>query len=421
VERCPEIPGVTEVVLIHVATSRENHELEMNHGADGPELAAVRQRLEKDRLFLESQGIRAIAVIEPSHHPAIARTILDVADRTKADLILIGARGAGKVREALLGSVAHDVIRGARQHVLIMHPIAFGKNQPAGTTACPLLFSKILCPVDLSRMSDATVAGLQELAGRSRVLLLHAITAAESATQLNLLRRRATQRLEVLRETLGARKIPAEIDIRMGDPVLLSCTLAEREDASLILLSRYGRFDYMKNVPIGKTAEAIALRATKPVLIRADRVPLDVTVRQISPEEFYLAEQVWTGYHGQKADRTTDRIFAVFVEGTIAGVARCKRHPDGIEVDGVFVSAEFRDRGYARRVMQELVRERGHEPLYMHATLELVSFYRTFGFEPIPEADLPPTIRERFSFAAGNMEGSDVCPMRRMPPHAAAR
>jgi N-acetylglutamate synthase-like GNAT family acetyltransferase len=52
----------------------------------------------------------------------------------------------------------------------------------------------------------------------------------------------------------------------------------------------------------------------------------------------------------------------------------------------------------------------------MHSTLELVSFYRTFGFEPIPEDQLPPTIHERFNFALGDMQGSDVSPMKRVPP-----
>jgi GNAT superfamily N-acetyltransferase len=171
----------------------------------------------------------------------------------------------------------------------------------------------------------------------------------------------------------------------------------------------------MKNIPIGRTAEAIALRSKRPVLVRSPAIPLDVTVRELAPTEFALAEQVWTQYHRQKADRANDRIFAVFVEGEIAGVARCKRHPDGFEVDGVFVSGEFRDRGYARRVMQELIRVRGHERLWMHATLELVNFYRSFGFVPIPERELPQSIWDRFGFAGGNMEGSEVCPMKREP------
>jgi GNAT superfamily N-acetyltransferase len=99
-------------------------------------------------------------------------------------------------------------------------------------------------------------------------------------------------------------------------------------------------------------------------------------------------------------------------------VARCRRHPDGVEVDGVYVRDEFRDRGYARKAVRALVDACGTEPLYMHSTLDLVPFYRTFGFEPIPEHALPQSIRKRFEFAGGNMAGANVAPMRR--PAAAA-
>jgi hypothetical protein len=38
----------------------------------------------------------------------------------------------------------------------------------------------------------------------------------------------------------------------------------------------------------------------------------------------------------------------------------------------------------------------GHEELYMQSTLQLINFYKTFGFVPLPEDQLPRMIRERF-------------------------
>ena len=49
----------------------------------------------------------------------------------------------------------------------------------------------------------------------------------------------------------------------------------------------------------------------------------------------------------------------------------------------------------------------------MHSTLGLVKFYGQYGFAPIPEDELPPTIKARFDFAMGEMQGSNVQPMRR--------
>ncbi len=134
---------------------------------------------------------------------------------------------------------------------------------------------------------------------------------------------------------------------------------------------------------------------------------------RLNSDEFALAQEVWMTYHQQKGDPGTDRIFGVFVEGALAAVARCRRHPDGLEVDGVYVPDEYRDRGYARRAVQGLVDACGGEPLFMHSTLPLAQFYSSFGFRKISEDELPRSIRERFNFAEGDLEGANVVPMER--------
>jgi len=150
-----------------------------------------------------------------------------------------------------------------------------------------------------------------------------------------------------------------------------------------------------------------------PVCVIVPALDFDIAVREIDAAEFPLVDEVWTHYRRQKADPATDRIFGLFVEGTLASVARCRRHPDGFEVDGVFTPPEFRGRGYAKQVVAALVSACGGEALYMHSTLELVGFYGSFGFVKIPESSLPTTIRERYAFAMGEMAGSNVQPMMR--------
>ncbi len=138
-------------------------------------------------------------------------------------------------------------------------------------------------------------------------------------------------------------------------------------------------------------------------------------VRELSEEEMARAErELWIHYHQQKADHRNDRLFAAFAGTKLIGVARCARHPDGLEVDAVYVLDEYRRQGFARSVMALLVGECGkNDTLYMHSKLELVDFYGSLGFHPIREAELPKSIRERFSFALGNLGGLDVLPMKR--------
>jgi GNAT superfamily N-acetyltransferase len=142
-----------------------------------------------------------------------------------------------------------------------------------------------------------------------------------------------------------------------------------------------------------------------------------VEVRELSPAELVRAErELWIHYHQQTADRVNDRLFAAFAGTKLIGVARCSRHPDGLDVDAVYVLDEYRRRGFARSVMILLIEECGRqETLYMHSKTELVDFYGSLGFYPIAENDLPKTIRDRFGFFMGNLKGIEVCPMKRDP------
>lgn len=136
-------------------------------------------------------------------------------------------------------------------------------------------------------------------------------------------------------------------------------------------------------------------------------------IRELKPEEFPLAEKLWEQYRDQKADRASERIFGVFFDGELAATARYTRHADGNEMDCVFVPDSHRGKGYARDAVEALIRACGNTTIHIHSTIVLISFYKTFGFVPIPEDQLPKSIRERFLFCFGEMQGCNVCPMVR--------
>jgi predicted GNAT family N-acyltransferase len=136
-------------------------------------------------------------------------------------------------------------------------------------------------------------------------------------------------------------------------------------------------------------------------------------VRELKQDEFVKAEKVWEQYRGQKADPAHERIFGVFDDGGLAATARFTKHPDGNEMDCVFTPETSRGKGYARLVVQALIDACGSDTIHIHSTIVLISFYKTFGFVPIPEEQLPKSIRERFLFCFGEMMGCNVCPMVR--------
>jgi len=137
------------------------------------------------------------------------------------------------------------------------------------------------------------------------------------------------------------------------------------------------------------------------------------TVRELRREEFKEAEQLWIQYRGQKADPAHERIYGVFEEGILVSTARCTRHPDGFEMDCVFTPETYRGRGYARLTVEALLSSCGDAPIYIHSTLPLISFYTSLGFSRIGEGEMPQTIRDRFLFCFGEMEGCNAIPMVR--------
>jgi N-acetylglutamate synthase-like GNAT family acetyltransferase len=140
---------------------------------------------------------------------------------------------------------------------------------------------------------------------------------------------------------------------------------------------------------------------------------MTIETRELKSDEFYLAEKLWEQYRGQKADPGNERIFGVFVDGNLAASARYVTHSDGVEMDCVFVPEPEGGKGYARDAVEDLIKHCGSEPIYIHSTLDLIPFYKTVGFSPIPEDQLPKSIKERFSFCLGNMKGCNVSPMFR--------
>jgi predicted GNAT family N-acyltransferase len=189
--------------------------------------------------------------------------------------------------------------------------------------------------------------------------------------------------------------------------------VADEIGASAVVIPRVGKRDAPGSAPLGSVTSAVVGCVKPPVLVLAVPIHLAVEARELRRDEFALAEEVWTDYHQLKADPETDRIFGVFADDTLVSVARCRRHPDGYEVDGVFTPVRFRGKGYARKAMDALVEACQHDTLYMHSVRNLVDFYAAYGFVSIPESALPPTIRARFAFALGEMEGANVQPMRR--------
>ncbi|MFA7562721.1 MAG: GNAT family N-acetyltransferase [Methanoculleus sp.] len=386
-ERIGEVPGVREVILIHVRGS----------AASSP---ADEDTLQRMRGVVQRQGFPVEVMVAEDDGGGVPALILRTAAEMGVNLIAMGIRDQGLLRNLFSGNVAAAVLRDARVHILIM-PQSAGIETP--------LFSRLLVPTDLADPAPEVRSLIEGATGDETAVFLHVVEPGRSGTE-----QETADRLAALKSEFAAAGREPEPLVRSGDPARTICAVANEIGASLVAIPRIGRRDAAGPAPLGSVTSAVAGCVRQPVLVLAVSIHLEIETRELRSDEFGLAEEIWIDYHELKADPAIDRIFGVFVNDELVSIARCRRHPDGYEVDGVFTPARFRGRGYARRSMDALVEACQHDTLYMHSVRNLVDFYGKYGFISIPESDLPPTIRARFAFALGEMEGANVQPMHRI-------
>ncbi len=383
-ERLGEIPGAREAVFFHARTSAL------------PDTGLLHRMSDA----LQRQGFVVSTTIAEDDGTPIVERILRAAADAGADLIALGVRDQGPLKNLLSENVAAAVLRDARKHVLIV-------PQP-GRNASPL-FGRLLAPTDLAVLAPDVRSVLEEPAEGGTAVLLHVVEPGRPGTE-----QEAGDRLAHLAGGLSLAGRTIRTMVRTGIPARTICAVADEIGASLVVIPRVGKRDAPGNAPLGSVTSAVVGCANPPVLVLAVPVRLKVEGRELRRDEFALAEELWIDYHQLKGDPGVDRIFGVFADDTLVSIARCRRHPDGYEVDGVFTPVRFRGKGYARLAMDALVEACQHDTLYMHSVRNLVDFYAAYGFVSIPESGLPPTIQARFAFALGEMEGANVQPMRRV-------
>lgn len=87
--------------------------------------------------------------------------ILKQADTLKADLLIMGTRGAGFIRQLLLGSITEQVLRRATCPVLVVKQMP---HEP---------YQRVLVPVDFSKRSASSLRRARAIAPRGALVALH--------------------------------------------------------------------------------------------------------------------------------------------------------------------------------------------------------------------------------------------------------
>jgi len=264
-----DIPGVSEVLLLHVVDASRPSRKGWEHT---PHIENAKLLMDEARQALEKNGVKTETGIETIVNTImqgdIPLTILEKAETTHASLIMMGARGKNTIRNILLGSVSASVIRRAKVPVLLM--------RFHGESCAPEnrrnLFSRVLVPLDFSTPAGHALACLKEIPSINEVILLHVVDKGESEDEIQAAVKAAREKLDTIKNVLGAAGISADARIHVGYPSEEIIATAKRDDVTLILMTPVGEgwTRELRALFIGSTTNAVIRRAHCAVLVAGD-------------------------------------------------------------------------------------------------------------------------------------------------------
>ena len=185
-----DLPGVMEVVMVHIVGTNKPASLRSDM------VSSARTRIESEATLLNNLGIPSVRT-EVMVHESPAAGIDDAANRNNSDIIVMGARGKSIIKGLRLGSVTQKVLHESKKNLLIMRgPIIETLSGEKFQKYCPLIFSRVLVPVDLTTESWTAVEQLAKIPDVQEIIAAFVISRGESEQEIERLRQQAGDELE---------------------------------------------------------------------------------------------------------------------------------------------------------------------------------------------------------------------------------
>jgi nucleotide-binding universal stress UspA family protein len=247
------LPGDAAVSVVTVATL-------MDPPGGAQSLSALRQTLrteagqaaERATALLKERWPRVATVVAEGD----ARVeILHVADEVRADMVVVGARGLGRIKRLLGGSTSLAVARYARCSVAVV---------PEGrqTLRC------VLVGLDESPASRAALTVLSRfaLAAETSIVLLHVLRGDSSEASTTKQGSTAEQLLAEAATVLKESGCSTEPMVARGDAGEEIVRVARERDVDLVVVGARG-LRALGRVVLGSVSEAVLHHAGRPVIV----------------------------------------------------------------------------------------------------------------------------------------------------------
>jgi nucleotide-binding universal stress UspA family protein len=257
-------------------------DLELVHALPADPLDEIRGWLGFERVkeSLRSEAARelsALATAVRGQHALLARTelrsgrvldeILAAADGCDADLLVVAARGASRLRRLALGTTAERLLRRTRRPMLVV-------RRPARDP-----YQRVLLPVDFSSWSDTALDLARAVAPAAHLVLLHAwqvpfegklrLAGLDDAT-IDTHRRRAEFEARSLLDTLAAAHGLGEREwtpaLVHGEPWSAIAEAEQTHDIDLVVIGKHGR-NVAEELLLGSVTKGVVSDSAADVLV----------------------------------------------------------------------------------------------------------------------------------------------------------
>ncbi len=259
-----DIPGVKEIVLLHVVDATHPS---MTGWIHGQHIENAKMHLEEHKAHLEHLGFNVKTEVDVITDGSISNSILKTADEENVSLILMNAHGKSLIKGLLLGSVALDVLRHAKTDVLLMrYKLVESLEGEKLQKFCGRIFSKVVYPTDFSESAEKALSLLKKLGSIEKIELVHVITKGETEEEIEASVQEAKKKIYEIKHELGSAGFTVNEHFRVGSPAEEICSVARDEDASLIAMSSHGK-GWFKELLLGDTAYNVVKNSQRPVLV----------------------------------------------------------------------------------------------------------------------------------------------------------
>lgn len=210
-----------------------------------------------------------------------AEVIGEAADREDAELLVVGSRGRGGLRSAVLGSVSRELAARAHRPVVVVPPGEIRTAEDGGAASDS---ASVVCGVDGSdhALAGAVFAGRLAERLHYRVVVVHArqnvravlsYPGARSETPPVTGQADSVDKVaaDVLQRAVDAAGASATGVTEPGPPAEVLESVANREDGRLIVITARGLGGIRASL-LGSVAAELSAAATRPVVVLSEAV-----------------------------------------------------------------------------------------------------------------------------------------------------